>query len=322
MIEQSKPVIVVSKCLGFSACRYNGVTIYDDFVDALKKYVDFRPICPEVEIGLGVPRGPVRVVSINNALRLIQPSTDKDLTNTMNDFAYSFLNSIDEVDGFILKSRSPSCGIKDVKIYPSKENSMVIGKGSGFFGSAVIDRFPNLPVEDEGRLTNFRIREHFLTRIFIFAKFREIKSSKSMKQLVKFHSESKMLLMSYNQKEMRILGRIVANFEKKSVDELIKDYEEHLLSAFKQMPKYTSNINVLMHGLGYFSDNLSHKEKAFFLDILEKYRLKKVPLSVPISVLRSYIVRFNQEYLIQQNFFRPYPEELIEISDSGKGRDL
>lgn len=322
MVEYSKPVIVVSKCLGFSACRYNGVTIYDEFVNMLKKYADFRPICPEVEIGLGVPRNPVRVVSINNSLRLIQPSTNIDLTETMNNFAYSFLNSIDEIDGFILKSRSPSCGIKDVKIYPSKENSMVIGKGSGFFGLAVIDRFPNLPVEDEGRLTNFRIREHFLTKIFTFAKFREIKSSKSMKQLVKFHSESKMLLMSYNQKEMRMLGRIVANFEKKSIDVLIKEYEEHLLSAFKQIPKYTSNINVLMHGLGYFSDNLSHEEKAFFLDILEKYRLGKVPLSVPLSILRSYIVRFKQEYLIQQNFFRPYPEELIEISDSGKGRDL
>ncbi len=106
------------------------------------------------------------------------------------------------------------------------------------------------------------------------------------------------------------------------MDVVIKEYERHLFSALKQIPKYTSNINVLMHGLGYFSKNLSHKEKAFFLDILEEYRLKKVPLSVPISVLRSYIVRFNQEYLMQQNFFRPYPVELIEISDSGKGRDL
>ncbi len=149
-----------------------------------------------------------------------------------------------------------------------------------------------------------------------------VKSTNSIKELVKFHSESKMLLMSYNQKEMRILGRIVANLEKKPVNEIFKDYEKHLFCAFKQAPKYTSDINVLMHGLGYFSENLSHNEKAFFLDTLEKYRLKKVPLSVPISILRAFIVRFNQEYLMQQNFFRPYPEDLVEISDSGKGRDL
>ncbi|MGQ9610178.1 MAG: YbgA family protein [bacterium] len=322
MTEYSKPIVIVSKCLGFSACRYNGVTIYDELIDILKNHVDFRPVCPEIEIGLGVPRDPVRVVSVNNMLRLIQPSTDKDVTNIMNNFAYSFLNSIDKVDGFILKSRSPSCGIKDVKIYPSKDDYRVIRKGSGFFGSAVMDRFPDLPIEDEGRLTNFRIREHFLTKLFIFAKFREIKSSNSMKELVRFHSESKMLLMSYNQKEMRLLGRIVANFEKKPINEVFNDYERHLFNAFKQVPKYMSNINVLMHGLGYFSKNLSHKEKAYFLDILEKYRLKRVPLSVPISILRSYIVRFNQEYLMQQNFFKPYPEDLLEISDSGKGRDL
>lgn len=322
MTEYSKPIVIVSKCLGFSACRYNGAIIYNELIDILKNYVDFRPVCPEIEIGLGVPRDPVRVVSVNTMLRLIQPSTDKDVTNIMNNFAYSFLNSIDKVDGFILKSRSPSCGIKDVKIYPSKDDYRVIRKGSGFFGSAVMDKFPDLPIEDEGRLTNFRIREHFLTKLFIFAKFRETKSSNSMKELVRFHSESKMLLMSYNQKEMRLLGGIVANFEKKPINEVFNDYERHLFNAFKQVPKYMSSINVLMHGLGYFSKNLSHKEKAFFLDILEKYRLKRVPLSVPISILRSYIVRFNQEYLMQQNFFKPYPEGLIEISDSGKGRDL
>lgn len=322
MLEHSKPIVIVSKCLGFSACRYNGVDIYDEFVDMLKNYVDFKVVCPEVEIGLGVPRNPVRVVYVNNNPRLIQPSTNNDITNAMNDFIYSFLNSINEVDGFILKSRSPSCGIKDVKLYPGKDSSMIIGKGSGFFGSAVINKFPDLPVEDEGRLKNFKIREHFLTKLFLFARFRKIKLSNSMKELVKFHSESKMLLMSYNQKEMRILGRIVANLEKKPISEVIREYEEHLYSAFKQMPKYSSNINVLMHILGYFSKDLSHKEKAFFLDMLEKYRLKKIPLSVLTGILRSYVIRFNQEYLMQQNFFEPYPEDLIEISDSGKGRDL
>ena len=322
MREFVKPILIVSKCLGFAHCRYNGLIISDEFVEKLKNYVEFNPVCPELEIGLGVPRDPVRVVKVNGDIRLIQPSTGRDLTDTMLNLTESFLDSVSAVDGFILKSRSPSCGTKDTKIYPSAESHAMIDKGSGFFGRAILNKFPYLAVEDEGRLTNFRIREHFLTRIFTFAGFRKVKALNSMKDLVKFHSENKLLLMSYNQKEMRELGRITANNGGKTTEEVIKDYEQHLYRAFYQAPRYVSNINVLMHGLGYFSDSLTHEEKAFFLDSLEKYRLRKVPLSVPLNILRSLIVRFKEDYLIRQTFFDPYPEGLMEITDSGKGRDV
>jgi uncharacterized protein YbgA (DUF1722 family)/uncharacterized protein YbbK (DUF523 family) len=320
MREFVKPIIVVSKCLGFANCRYNGAIINDDFVEKLKNFVEFKTVCAEVEIGLGTPREPVRVVKTNGNLKLIQPKTGIEFTDTMKDFSNSFIDSIGEADGFILKSRSPSCGIKDVKIYPSAESNMVMEKGSGFFGGAVLEKFPYLPVEDEGRLTNFRIREHFLTSIYTFACFRKVKSSDSMKALVQFHSENKLQLMAYNQKEMRILGKITANTDKKEAKDAIKDYEQHLFKAFYQAPRYVSNINVLMHGLGYFSDSLSHEEKAFFLDSLEKYREGKVPLSVPLNILQSFIVRFKEDYLMKQTFFEPYPEGLVEITDSGKGR--
>jgi uncharacterized protein YbbK (DUF523 family) len=171
MREFSKPIIVVSKCLGFDHCRYNGLIINDDFVEKLKAYVEFKPVCPEVEIGLGIPREPIRVVDIGGDIRLIQPDTGRDLTETMQDFANSFLDSVGTVDGFILKSRSPSCGIKDVKIYSgTKNDSMVLEKSGGFFGKAVIEKFPYLAIEDEGRLKNFRIREHFLTKLYHFDK--------------------------------------------------------------------------------------------------------------------------------------------------------
>ena len=322
MKEFGKPILVVSKCLGFEHCRYNGLIINDDFVDSLKDHVEFKPICAEVEIGLGIPRDPVRVVNVNGELRLIQPSTGRDLTETMQNFANSHLDSMVYVDGFILKSRSPSCGIKDVKIYSNKGDNMVLGKGSGFFGGAVLKRFPHPTVEDEGRLSNFRIREHFLTQIYTFASFRKIKAENTIKALVRFHSQNKLMLMAYNQKEMRELGRIVANRDKRAIAEMMNDYETHLYRAFNSIPRYGSNINVLMHGLGYFSDYLSHEEKAFFLDSLEKYRAKKVPLSVPLAILRSFIVRFKEDYLMQQTYFEPYPEGLVEITDSGKGRDM
>lgn len=313
MKEFYKPVVVVSKCLGFAYCRYNGLIISSHTVDKLKLYVEFKTVCPEVEIGLGIPRAPVRIIEEKDDLKLVQPSTGSDLTHKMTEFSRSFLDSLKEVDGFILKSRSPSCGIKDVKIYPGAGKVMASIKGSGFFGGEVLNRFFNLPVEDEGRLTNFRIREHFLTRLFTMAKFRAVKSSNSIKELVEFHTENKLLLMAYNQEKMRVLGRLVANPDKRPLDELIKDYEESLIGAFSKIPRYTSNINVLMHGLGYFSENLSSGEKAFFLESLEKYKSEIIPLSVPLNIIRAFIVRFQEKYLMQQTFFEPYPEKLMEI---------
>ena len=322
MSKPIKPIVVVSKCLGFAHCRYNGLVISDDFVDALQDHVEFHPICPEVEIELGVPRDPVRIVSVDGERKLLQPATGADLTDKMAGFVDRFLAALPEVDGFILKCRSPSCGLKDVKAYPEIAKSNVIVKGSGIFGAGVLARFSHLAVEDEGRLKNFRIREHFLTRLFTMARFRSVKALNAMKELVRFQSENKLLLMAYNQQKMRSLGRIVANHEKRPFQEVAADYEEHLSQAFSRTPRYTSNINVLMHAMGYFSDELTADEKAFFLDSLERYRSGRIPLSVNIGLVKSWVVRFQEEYLLQQTFLEPYPEDLVEITDSGKGRDL
>jgi uncharacterized protein YbgA (DUF1722 family)/uncharacterized protein YbbK (DUF523 family) len=315
-----KPIVVVSKCLGFARCRYNGITIDDDFVTYLKPYVQYQPVCPEVEIGLGVPRNPIRVVRKQNLHRLMQPATGLDHTDTMRDFCSAFLERLTDVDGFFLKSRSPSCGIKDVKIFASIEKSPGIGKDAGFFGKAVMERFPHLPVEDEGRIRNFRIREHFLTKLFTFARFRMLE--KTMRGLVAFHSAHKLLLMAYHQAELRACGRVVANPEHLPVQDVFARYRDHLQRAFATLPRYTSNINVLMHALGYFKKELSSKEKSFLLESLERYRAGKIPLSVNLGIVRSWIVRFGEEYLEQQLFFEPYPEGLVEITDSGQGRTL
>jgi len=322
MSDFEKPIVVVSKCIEFAQCRYNGLSISSEVVKALKPHVDFVPVCPEVEIGLGVPRDPIRVVSTKETRRLMQPSTGADVTSKMLRFAESFLESLAAVDGFILKSRSPSCGFKDVKVFSGMGKEAAMAKGSGFFGGAVLERFPGYPAEDEGRLLNFRIREHFLTSLYARARFRAIAQRCEMKDLVEYHARNKFLLMAYHQKEMRILGRIVANPEKKKVRAVFEEYEAHLRSALANPPRYTSCINVLMHALGYFSDGLSRSEKAFFLESLEKYRAGKIPLSATLSVVSSWLARFKNEYLEKQTFFAPYPEALVEISDSGKGRDL
>jgi uncharacterized protein YbgA (DUF1722 family)/uncharacterized protein YbbK (DUF523 family) len=318
----SKPRVVVSKCIEFDRCRYNGLMISSELVAKLKDFVEFVPVCPEVEIGLGVPRDPIRIIRTGGKLRLVQPATGRDLTDDMERFAARFLDTLAAVDGFILKGRSPSCGLKEAKIFPGPDNPSAVAKGMGFFGNAVMEAFPLVPVEDEGRLTNFRIREHFLTRVFTLWRFRKLKSSPRMKDIIAFQAENKLLLMAYNQKELRVLGRIVANFEKHPIDVVLSAYEGHLLRALSKRARYASDINVLMHALGYFSEELKSEEKAYFLDSLEQYRSGKIPLSACLSVIRSWIVRFDEPYLEAQTYFEPYPAGLVEITDSGKGRKM
>lgn len=314
MREFSRPKVVVSRCLEFDHCRYNGDMISSPIVAKLKEYVDFLPVCAEVEIGLGVPRAPVRIVLEKGEHRLIQPSSGKDVTEDMKNFCTRFLDSLEDVDGFILKFRSPSCGMKDVKVYPAVDGKGAVGKTSGYFGGAVLERYPSLPIEDEGRLRNARIKEHFLTKLFTFAAFREVKAEGSMKDLINFHTENKLLLMAYSQAELRKLGEIAANKEAKPFEEVASEYEIHLHDALSSAPRYTSTINVLMHALGHFSDKLSSPEKALFLDWVQKYREGKASLCPSINTIRSWIVRFENDYLMHQTFFEPYPEDLIELN--------
>ncbi len=313
-----KPRVVVSKCLGFCSCRWNGIMIHDPFVEKLRGQVEFITVCPEVEIGLGVPRDPIRVVETGGTARLLQPSTGKEFTGEMESFADTFLSSLHDIDGFLLKGRSPSCGFKDVKIYA--ENGTVTGKGAGIFARKVAARFPDSAIEDEGRLLDFLIREHFLIRIFTFARFRAVRETGSLGELVRFQADNKLLLMAYNQTAMRQLGRISANREGRPPEAVIAAYGEVLPRAFARGATCPSNINVLMHALGYFSEWLSGEEKSFFLDALNRFRARKIPLTALTGIMQSWITRFHEPYLAGQTYFSPYPEELVELTDSGKGK--
>jgi uncharacterized protein YbgA (DUF1722 family)/uncharacterized protein YbbK (DUF523 family) len=318
-----KPVVVISKCLEFEACRYNGAKISFGLLGRMQPYIDFLPVCPEVEIGLGTPRDPIRLVADGEGHQLlVQPSTGKNLTAKMQGFARGYLNSVKSIDGFILKAKSPSCGIRDAKVFKTADESYSLGKGPGIFTSEVLERFGGQAVEDEGRLNNFTLREHFLTKLFSLAVFRKLKNSLSMQALIRYQSENKLLLMAYNQAALRDMGRIIANHANKTLEKVASTYEEQLHRALARPAKRLSNINVLMHAMGYFSKQLKVSEKSFFLDALERYRARKIPLSVPLQILRAWIVRFESEYLKNQTYFEPYPEDLMEISDSGKGRDL
>lgn len=363
MREFAKPRVVVSRCIEFDHCRYNGQMIASDFVASLAPYVEFLPVCPEVEIGLGVPRDSVRLVSsalkggerrdggvagegveggacgegedvaggieggkgVVAKISLIQPTTGLDVTADMNSLAAGYLDTIGDVDGFILKASSPSCGIKNTKVYPTAGKSAALSRSeSGLFGAAVMARYPDLAVEDEGRLRNPRIKEHFLSKLFLLASFREAKRSGSMRELVGFQTKNKMLLMAYHQAEMKALGKIAANHDHSPFSEVAASYELHLKRALCRPRRYTSNINVLMHILGHFSDRISAGERELFLENIQRYRDGKITICPNTTILKSWIARFDDDYLSSQTFFEPYPQDLMEVDPivSHRGRDL
>ncbi len=321
MKDFPKPIILISRCLGFEKCRYDGSVINNSTIQNFQKHFNFITVCPEKEIGLGIPRNPVRLVLHNDKKHLYQPATGKDVTGEMNAFIENFFKKLETVDGFILKHRSPSCGLKGVKTYQSFEDKVNAVRESGMFGGAILNTFKDYPIEDEGRLRNFLIREHFLIKVYTIAGFREIKEKPAMKNLVDFHSRNKFLFMAHNQKTMKKLGNITANHEKKEVSEVFSDYENTMLRLLKDEPKYTSWINVMQHAFGFVSDNLKTDEKQFFINSIEEYRDERIPLSVLIRLLQSWAIRFDVEYLINQSFLSPYPLDLLEITDSGKGRN-
>ena len=306
----ARPIVVVSKCIEFEPVRWDGRLISSDFVEQLKDYVDFVPVCPEVEIGLGIPRETLRIVKKEENLHLIQPATGLDLTQQMESFSKRFLDSLGDVDGFILKSKSPSSAIKDARIYPSEKRVAAIGRGPGIFGKTVLEKFSNKAVEDEKRLLNERIKEHFLTKLYTLADFRKVRKAANGNALVDFQGRNKLLLTAYSQIQLHIMGLLVAERKRNPLTETLVEYENHLSAALKRPPKTGANCNVLTKAAGYFTSKLTHEEKAFFLDSVEKYRSGLQPLSAPLSVLKSWIIRFNEEYLDQQTFFEPFPEKL------------
>tara|TARA_B100001094_G_scaffold325884_1_gene381018 strand:+ start:8701 stop:9663 length:963 start_codon:yes stop_codon:yes gene_type:complete len=312
-IKFIRPKVVVSKCLEFAACRYDGQLINNTHIKKLKKFIDFIPICPEVEIGMGTPRDTIRIIENSEERLLYQPETGKDFSKEMDSFSKIFLGKIKDVDGFILKTDSPSCGVYSAKIYPNKKNSPAIKKSSGFFATQVLNSFPNYPIEEEKRLNNIFIRENFYTSIFTTSDFKNVKDFNS---LYKFHAKHKYLFMSYNQIMMTKMGNIAANKKNEKFNIIKEQYFKKLLQLLSKNPRISNNINTQMHVMGYFKKFLTKKEKQHFLNIIELYKDKKIPSSTVNSILNSWVNRFGNEYLEKQSYFLPFPNELIESEKS------
>ncbi|OOE14843.1 YbgA family protein [Fictibacillus arsenicus] len=320
MEAYARPRVVVSKCLEFDACRYNGDVIYNDVIKKLIEYVDFVPVCPEVEIGLGTPRETIRIVKQGEDHLLLQPSTKRDVTKEMTSFSENYLANVKDTDGFILKTRSPSCGIKEVKVYASTEKGPAIGHASGLFGGKVTELFSHLAVEEEGRLNNFTIRDRFYTKLFTLASFRRL-LPKGLDAVNEFHKKNYYLLMAYSKPTLKVMNRILKNVHEIGEEKTVEVYAKALHKLFNRAARNDSNRSVAKEIFHRFKHKLTVREVAFFEELLQKYANKKEPFSSITTLLKSHAIRFDDHEVLQQTFFAPYPEILLEISDSGKGRD-
>jgi uncharacterized protein YbgA (DUF1722 family) len=226
------------------------------------------------------------------------------------------------VDGAILKSKSPSCGLLDTKIYRGIDNPMFLRKGAGVFGQAVLELHPDRAVEDEMRLTNLSLREHFLVKLFTLARFRAIAEQPDMGRLVAFHAGHKLLLLAYNQSRFRLAGRIAANHERLPAAEVFARYGEELDRILHAPLRIPAVINTLHHAFGWISEHLGPEEKRYLLDTIEEYRDERLPLQAVTRLLEAHAIRFGQAYLQSQVFLRPYPRALAGLHDSGRGREV
>lgn len=317
-----RPRVVMSKCLELEACRYDGQKIPSSFVRHVLPYIEVRPVCPEVEIGLGTPRDTIRLVDDDGETRLMQPETGRDLTEKMEAFARNFRDKIGNIDGIIFKNGSPTCGPSNVKVYGGMEKAPPVRKQPGLFARQMLEDYGDLAVEDEGRLRNYPIRHHFLTQLYSFADLRAVKDEGTVKALADFQRRYKHLLLVYDEQTMRRLGRLAANPEDKSFGELIGEYERLFREALSEPPERQTYINALEHMYGHFKDEVTDGERQQFFDLLDEYRAHQLPLFGVLSVMRTWVARYDYDYFKDQALLQPYPRELVRMRDSGKGIDF
>ena len=321
MSTHVKPNIFVSACIEYESCRFDGSMIADDYVKRMKDVVNFIRVCPELSIGLGAPREAVRLVKRKGEdQKLLSSVHGYDYTEKMDTFTEKYLEKLyrRDVDGFLMKAKSPTCGVGDVKVYSDIGKAhLESARNDGMFGGAIKAKFPDHPIETERRISNYNIRENFFTHVFTMAAFRHMKDDFKYKDLVEFHAKNKYLYMSYNQEILKKMGRIVANHDKLSHEEVLDAYQKHLRKLLHGEPSQKRRVNTLQHLYGYFKDKLDTPEKEYFFDTLDDYIDHKIPYSNVLYLLRGYAVRFKEDYLLKQTVFQPFPKELTVMMDSG-----
>jgi len=302
----------VSTCLLGENVRYDGGHKLDRFLtDTLGQYVEYVPVCPEVECGLPIPREAMHLEGDPDFPRLVTTRTKQDLTERMIQWTRKRVAGLEKegLCGFIFKSDSPSSGMERVRIF--NEKGMPVKKGVGIFARIFMNHFPLLPVEDEGRLHDPGLRENFIERIFTLKRWREVLARKESRgNVVDFHTKHKLLILSHSPKHYQAMGKLVAQAKDLPLKRLYQEYQALLMQSLELKTSPKKNANVLQHMIGYFREQLSADEKQELLEVIDHYRQEYVPLIVPITLIQHYVRKSDQPYLKQQVYLNPHPLEL------------
>ena len=310
---EEKLKLGISTCLLGENVRYDGGHKLDRYlVNIVGPFVRWVPVCPEVECGLPTPRESMRLVQTDHGVRLLTGKTKIDHSERMIKWANQRLDLLEKekICGYIFKAKSPSSGMRDIKIYG--ENGMPLRKGSGLFAEMLMQRFPYLPVEDEGRLNDAGLRENFIERVFVYFRWQKfLDAGGTRKGLVDFHTDHKLLFMAHSEKHMRMRGKLVAAPHTKDKDALINEYFITMMEGLKLKATVKKNVNVLQHILGYFKKQLTPDEKQEVLEVIEQYHKYLIPLVAPITLLKHYVKKYDEAYLKRQYYLNPHPAELM-----------
>jgi len=305
--------IGVSSCLLGVKVRFDGNHRQDRYLtDILDPYVEWMRVCPEVEVGMGVPRESVYLLGNLEEPRMVGHRTGKDWTDPMNRYAQKRVRELvaEDLCGFIFKKASPSCGIGGVPI--RSEKKMPIGKGAGLFARAFMQEYPLVPVEDEGRLNDAKIRDNFITRIFAYRRLQDLVENGFQRgELVKFHTTYKYLLLAHSPKHYKQLGQVVANPKKYSKKELEDAYSATFMEGLTCRATKKKHVNVLQHMHGFFKDEVSPEDRQDVYRCIKDYEKGYVPLIVPMTLIQHFVRKYNVEYLRDQIYLNPHPKELM-----------
>lgn len=311
--KNGKIKLGIAKCLLGEKVRYDGSQKLDRYIrDTLGQYVEWVPVCPEVETGMPIPREPVRLVDDGDMPRLVGRQSGEDWTDRMQKWGAARLEQLRKEDlcGYIFKYGSPSSGMARVKVY--NEKGMPRHDGTGMWAQMVMKAFPLLPFEDDGRLHDPQLRENFISRVFVLKRWRDAMAGGfTSGKLVDFHTRHKLLIMAHSVELYRIMGKLVARVGERDNNDIFEHYLEKLFKALSYKHTIKKNVNVLSHVMGYFKKDITSSEKAELLELIGQYHKGLVPLVVPITIINHYIRKYDKEYLAIQYYLAPYPAELM-----------
>ncbi|NIF28598.1 DUF1722 domain-containing protein [Pantoea sp. Tr-811] len=310
---QRKPRIAISACLIGQNVRYNGGHKASELCRAkLEAHFDWLPVCPEMAIGLGTPRDPIRLVGDPGHPRVVGTRhPDTDFTTPLRAYGEHMAAELDDICGYIFMQKSPSCGLERVKVYQDNGHPATQG-GTGAYADAFCSQRPDLPVEEEGRLHDPVLRENFISRVYAYADWQQVLAGGlSRGALVRFHSRYKYLLMANNPQAYRELGRLLGTLRREDdPNEVGPRYFSLLMQALRRCASRGTHCNVLQHLSGYFKDALSQQDKDELQQLISQYQQGVVPLVVPLTLLKHYLRKHPDPYLQQQAYLQPHPDDL------------